>query len=197
MQIDGSILREMLQTHVAYDSDGNTVELRGGIPEASVRMIQRLIYELKPSSCLEIGMGMGVSTLCILYALAKLGNRRLTSIDPHETGRGPQKLNGIGLEMVRRAGCSHLLEFMEEPSYLALPRMLAEGKRFDFIMIDGWHSFDYVFVDYFYSDLLLNVGGAWYSTTWECLRSTMSAGSLKPTRCMRGWGQRLLTLLIP
>jgi len=149
----------MLQRRVAYDSDGNPVELGGALSEISVAVMQRLIYEGKPDRCLEIGMGMGGSTLAVLYALRKLGNGKLTSIDPHETGRGPQKLNGIGLEMVRRAGLSNLLEFIEEPSHLALPRMVAEGRRFDFIFIDGWHSFDYAFVDYFYSDLLLNEGG--------------------------------------
>lgn len=157
--LHGDVLREMLRAGVAYTCEGELVHLTGGIPEASAAVLQRLVYETRPSYCLEIGMGMGVSTLAILYALAKLGHGRLTSIDPNERERGPQKPNGVGLEAVRRAGLSHLLEFVEQPSYVALPALLREGRRFDLIFIDGWHSFDYAFVDYFYSDLLLNEGG--------------------------------------
>jgi hypothetical protein len=52
-----------------------------------------------------------------------------------------------------------MFELIEEPSHTALPQLLRMGRRFDFILIDGWHSFDYAFVDYFYADLLLNDGG--------------------------------------
>lgn len=61
--------------------------------------------------------------------------------------------------MVRRAGLQQRFTLIEKPSHLGLPALLAEGRKFDFIFIDGWHSFDYAFVDYYYSDLLLNDGG--------------------------------------
>jgi len=41
----------------------------------------------------------------------------------------------------------------------ALPRLCAEGERFDFVFIDGRHLFDCVLVDFFYVDRLLEVGG--------------------------------------
>ena len=30
---------------------------------------------------------------------------------------------------------------------------------FDFIFIDGWHTFDYTLVDFFYANLLLKING--------------------------------------
>jgi predicted O-methyltransferase YrrM len=53
---------------------------------------------------------------------------------------------------------------MHMTSHVALPLLLAEvtsGARepFDFIFIDGFHTFDYTLLDFFYADLLLKVNG--------------------------------------
>jgi hypothetical protein len=51
-------------------------------------------------------------------------------------------------------------KLIEKPSYEGLPEVLKKNKNtFDFIFIDGWHTFDYTLVDFFYSNLLLKVGG--------------------------------------
>jgi len=50
----------------------------------------------------------------------------------------------------------HLIERLD---YLALPSLVEQGVSFDFVLIDGWHSFDYTFLDLFYADLLLADGG--------------------------------------
>ena len=48
---------------------------------------------------------------------------------------------------------------MAEPNFTALPKLVERGDKFDFIFIDGYHSFDYAFVDFFFADLLLEIGG--------------------------------------
>jgi len=60
---------------------------------------------------------------------------------------------------------------LEQPDYLALPQLVAEGVRCDFVLIDGWHSFDYTLLDLFYADLLLNDGGlvAFHDTYMPCV----------------------------
>jgi predicted O-methyltransferase YrrM len=47
---------------------------------------------------------------------------------------------------------------------LALPKLVADvrsGKegKFDMVFIDGWHTFDYTLLDFFYADLLLKKNG--------------------------------------
>jgi predicted O-methyltransferase YrrM len=49
---------------------------------------------------------------------------------------------------------------MEMKSYIALPKLLEKNQnKFDFIFIDGFHTFDYTLLDFFYSNLLLKING--------------------------------------
>jgi methyltransferase family protein len=52
-----------------------------------------------------------------------------------------------------------VVEFYEEESQIVLPRLLAEGRRFDVAFIDGNHRFEAVFLDLVYSGRLLQEGG--------------------------------------
>ena len=51
------------------------------------------------------------------------------------------------------------MEFYPQFSGLVLPKLVSEGRQFDFAFIDGDHHFDGVFVDLFYVDQLLKPGG--------------------------------------
>jgi hypothetical protein len=42
---------------------------------------------------------------------------------------------------------------------LALPSLLASVLKVQFVLIDGWHTFDQVLLDFFYVDKLLEDGG--------------------------------------
>lgn len=70
----------------------------------------------------------------------------------------------MGRTLVERAGNIDYLRVMEMTSYRALPKLLEDilqgniGK-FHLIYIDGWHTFDYTLVDFFFSDLILEVNG--------------------------------------
>ncbi len=48
---------------------------------------------------------------------------------------------------------------VEQPSHLALPELFRNGERFDFVFIDGNHTFDFVLLDFFYADRMLEIGG--------------------------------------
>ncbi len=159
-----SILSEMHATGKAFDQEGFEVSLVAGINAAAAQKIQDLIRNVNAKSALEIGMAMGCSTLAILEALPNDG--RLTSIDPFQTATHGYGYRGVGVTMVRRAGLGDQHRLVEEPNYLALPALLEAGEKFDLIFIDGWHTFDYAFIDLFYADLLLREGGILIFDDW-------------------------------
>jgi predicted O-methyltransferase YrrM len=109
---------------------------------------------LRPKCALEVGMGHGASTLAILSGLAA-GSGNLISIDPFQSA----DWHGAGLVAVESVGLSARHRLIEDFDYVALPELLAEGLRLQFAYIDGWHSFDYVMLDLFYIDKMLDVGG--------------------------------------
>jgi len=65
---------------------------------------------------------------------------------------------GIGVENLKRRGVD-FFELIEEPSELALPRLLESEKKYDLAFIDGWHTFDHSLVDFFYLNRLIKPGG--------------------------------------
>lgn len=159
VEIVGEVLQQVLTSRKVWNSRGDTEEVRGAISPASCAKLQELVELVDARRTLEVGCATGVSTLAILSKLEQLGGDRThIAIDPNQTGY-ESGYSGIGVEMVRRAGLQQRFTLIEKPSHLGLPALLAEGRKFDFIFIDGWHSFDYAFVDYYYSDLLLNDGG--------------------------------------
>src|SRR3989442_838329 len=149
------VLTEILETKRVMTPDGSTVPLDYNVSQEEGAALQRLIRAAKPRVTLEIGFAYGISTLFICEALAEVGGDRHIVIDPvQEDG-----WKGIGLFTVERAGYGPLLEFHGESSHQVLPGLERAGRRVDLALIDGWHTFDYAFVDFFYVDRLLNVGG--------------------------------------
>jgi len=116
--------------------------------------LYRLCCESKAKATLEIGCAYGFSTLYILAALARNSGERHVAIDPWEHG-----YFGIGVRQVKEVGMEASFRLVEEPSALALPRLISEGLRFDLIFIDGNHTFDAVFVDFTLSALACAEGG--------------------------------------
>ena len=149
------VLEEMLATKTVVTQSGSTIPLDYNISLEEGHAIQRLIREIKPRTTLEVGCAYGLSTLFICEALAEVGGARHIVIDPDQE----DGWKGLGLFNARRAGFGDLIEFHNEPSHLALPSLVKAQRRVDFALIDGWHTFDYVLVDFFYVDLLLTVGG--------------------------------------
>ncbi|HEY2105905.1 MAG TPA: class I SAM-dependent methyltransferase, partial [Candidatus Binataceae bacterium] len=67
--------------------------------------------------------------------------------------------HNAALRELRDLGLERNVEFYPQPSGLVLPRLVGEGRQFDFAFIDGDHRFDAVMVDLFYADQLLRPGG--------------------------------------
>lgn len=121
------------------------------------QLLDEIVRSEKPHDTLEIGMAHGGSTVVICRALHRLGRGRHVAIDPFQTS--DEWWRGTGLARVAANGLDAHLELIEEFDHLALPRLLHDGRRFDLILVDGWHSFDHTMLDFFYADLLLRIGG--------------------------------------
>lgn len=133
------------------------VFIRDGMSLIELRKLEELVIQEKPARVLEVGMANGTSSVVLADALLKTSGGHLTSIDPNQTMPPPIGYDSAGLKAVRRLTNQHRL--IEDYDYLALPRLVEQGETFDFILVDGFHSFDLTLLDLYYADRLLTVGG--------------------------------------
>ena len=115
--------------------------------------IYKIIDKNNFTKCLEIGFANGISAVYTL--MNKKTN--LISIDPFQDTQW--KNEGVKLLKKLKLNKNHTL--IKKKSYEALPLLLTKYGEgyFDFIFIDGWHTFDYTLIDFFYSNLLLKING--------------------------------------
>lgn len=153
-----SILKHILETRLVSDGSEN-FQLRANVDFAEGSMIQRVIRKIKARKGMEIGLAYGISALFACEAMAEgcpdFSELRYVGVDPSQHS----VWKGIGLRNLSRAGY-YFFEHLEKGSELALPQLLAESSQFDFIFVDGWHTFDHTLIDCFYATRLLSVGGA-------------------------------------
>jgi predicted O-methyltransferase YrrM len=157
------VLAEILRSREVRTVDGQVRQLHSNIDEGEGKFIQDVIRELKPKCSIEIGCAYGVSSLFICEALADVGAERHIIIDPYQLGSGRQGpdsgYEGIGLLNLNRAGLDRIVDFHAEVSFRCLPRLLEDGVKADFAFVDGMHTFDYAFADFFFLDKMLDPGG--------------------------------------
>jgi predicted O-methyltransferase YrrM len=151
------VLRELFEMQSARGIDGDVLPLTTtSIPLPYADALFRTVLERRPNVVVEVGMAFGVASLAILSALEEAGGPgRLISIDPYEL----TQWKGCGIEAVRRAGLDERHELIEDFDYLALPELLRSGLGIGFAYLDGWHTFDYTLLDFWYVDRMLETGG--------------------------------------
>ena len=102
-------------------------------------------------NALEIGFATGSTAL---YILSALNSGRLTSIDYAQ-----DRYEREGEVLIRDSGFSSSHELIEENSIKVLPELYKSGRDFNLIFIDGWKTFDHIWVDTFYCSRMLRRGG--------------------------------------
>ncbi len=151
------VLAEIVRTGKMVEADGRLHQVHSNIAPEEVTFLATLVRATKPKVTLEVGLAYGTSALTILDSVDRNIHQKHICIDPYQN-RLPN-WGGRGLYNLERAGFSRSVEFHEARSYEVLPRILAQSEIVDFAFIDGWHTFDYVLVDFFFIDKLLRPGG--------------------------------------
>lgn len=166
------ILAEMLRTKRTLSGDGkHTIEIHSNVSIEEGELLARLIAERKPKVSLEVGLAFGISSLFMCEALQRsVPNPRHIVIDPAQ--HSADYWQGAGLANLERAGFRQFVQFIEQPSQLAMPELIASGTKIDFAFVDGAHTFDHALLDFFLIDQLLNVGGVvvFDDTGWPSVR---------------------------
>ena len=150
------IIEEIYQNKTSITIDGREIPLTSAISRAGGEyLFNKIKNNLRSKKTLEVGCAHGLSSLYICEALKDRKDGHHTIIDPFQT-KGWQ---GVGITSLKRAGFENFT-LMEELSEIALPSLLKEHEgTYDFIFIDGWHTFDHLMIDCFYASRLLKVGG--------------------------------------
>jgi predicted O-methyltransferase YrrM len=160
-----NLFHKYLQLHLIENSrrfflkdknESTEIKLHSAIKKEEGKNITKIIKKHKFRKCLEVGMAFGISASYILMANK---NVNLMSIDPFQKDK--DQWNSMGLKLLKEMGLDERHHYIGEKSYISLPKLLSTygEEYFDFIFIDGWHTFDYTLIDFFYADKLLRIGG--------------------------------------
>ena len=151
------ILQKSIETATVYDAQNQAVSLDSNVAANEGKYLYDLIVNNKLSRTLEVGMAYGISSLYMSQAHQHLmhPSQSHVSIDPFQS----TQWKNIGVQNLKRAGLRDIVDVREEKSFAALPEAVKNGETYQLIFIDGMHLFDYTLLDFFYADLMLEVGG--------------------------------------
>lgn len=189
------VIRRIYQTGTVVGQTGKVHKLHSAIDPDDGECLAGVIHD-DPTvrQTLEVGCAYGLSSLYICGALSGRVGASHTIIDAWEND-ATDGWDGAGIRNLREAGIT-FFQLIENRSEFALPRLLEEGEEtFDFVFVDGWHTFDHTLLDCFYATRLLRVGGylaiddvSWpsvgravaYLGNYPCYQAYRSVGTDKP-----------------
>jgi len=165
------LYEKLKSTSVSIQENTN---INSSIKPVEGNFLYNIIHEHKLKRCLEVGMAYGISSMYILLGLKKLkkDDIKLDSIDPFQE----TQWNNFGVKLVKKIKMDKYHKLYEDKSYIVLPKLLEKKNEYDLIFIDGWHTFDYTLLDFFYANLLLRKGGiividdAYHQGVNKCLK---------------------------
>jgi predicted O-methyltransferase YrrM len=161
--------------HVTAQLDGTTHQVFPiGISTAEGEALRDWVIRERAMCTIETGLAYGVSALFICEGLLASG-----VADARHVVMDPEQLDGFGrcgLQLLEEAGVAKIVDFLPERSEIVLPRLLADGRCFDFAFVDGNHVFDGVFLDLRYLGQLVRAGGVIFLDDYQ-LRSVSRAVS--------------------
>ncbi|MEH2419379.1 MAG: class I SAM-dependent methyltransferase [Nostoc sp.] len=150
------VIENIYRTGTVVGQNGKVHKLHSAIDREEGEFISNIIHnDPKIIKTLEVGCAYGLSSLNICLAIRERVGASHTIIDPFQNIHW----DGVGIRNLDEAGID-FFDLIQVKSEFALPRLLEEKEgEFDFIFIDGWHTFDHTLIDAFYASRLLRVGG--------------------------------------
>lgn len=151
-------LCDLVQGGQVKGRSGKTLTLGGVSTVNNLVVLRNLLIELQPKKTLEIGLGYGGSALVFAASHRDLGRSpsgQHVAVDPFQR----QRFDEAGLMALESAGLAGYVSFHLDYSALVLSEMLKQGRRFDFVYVDGSHLFEDVFVDFYFVTRLLEDTG--------------------------------------
>jgi len=148
------ILEKIFDTKKFTNSKNQIIDIHSETRKEQCIFLQDIIKKNKFKNSIEIGFAYGMSTLAITEEIVNNGGQHLVIDKFQNTGWG-----GNGIDLIKQAGYSEKVEFFEEFCYIILPSLLEKGRKFDFAYIDSTKQLDWLLVDFFYLDKILDVNG--------------------------------------
>ena len=117
-------------------------------------LIHRLITRHEYANCIETGFATG-STAAYMLAATKPKSGKVISVDNSQGGVEIE----IGKKCIVQSGMQERHEFYAEDSASVLRRLCKEQRKFDFVFLDGWKTFDHLAYEIYLIDDMLNDSG--------------------------------------
>lgn len=146
--------------------------------DAKLAMLEAIVRFQDAGSILEIGTAYGISAIAMALAQRE---PRLVTIEAFE----PQAT--IGAANIRSVTSG--VECVNERKETALPRLAAEGRRFDLVFHDGGHTGDAYVEDFATIRTMLEPASIYMidDIAWDEGRKRAATGETSRRTCLEGW----------
>ena len=151
------ILKRLYESKEVIDEEGKKHNIAGLSTINNIKLIRGIILKEKPSSTMEIGLAYGGSALTFLCTLKEINSSDFThiAIDPYQK----KFFGNSAYKLIRESGLDKYFTLFQEKSYLEMGNLIKKECKFDLIYIDGSHLFEDIFLDLYFSTILLKING--------------------------------------
>lgn len=152
-----AVRRELAERGPPRSPDGAPDFATVALPQHDCDQVRDLLVDERAGTVVEIGLAYAGSALAVGEALLRAGSRtpRHVVIDPFQY----TAYDGVGWELLARAGLEGVAELVTEPSQRFLARLADAGFAADAAFVDGSHHFHNVFVDLHFLGEIVRPGG--------------------------------------